>query len=385
MLKNIKRIFICLFAFFVTFLLGFVGSNTYNYYNSSYEIKFSVNEKIDYLKLEDKDYLLTIVNSAEKYKEIDVNKMLKNDDINIEKKGDSYTITTGFQYYKEFFISSSKTKGTRVKQFFKDAINGLVSDKTIVNYEYENVYIVKDQVNNYMVGLITSVVGFSISIGYLIINKDRKIVEYDNVNIYKTPFHKSYWKGSMTFLDTTKKIVTIAMLFGLMMVCKMFALPSGFSNLGLSLTYLFFALICLIYGPIAGFTIGFFSDVLGYFLFDRTGVVFYFGYTLQSMMAGFVYGLFLYKSRITFTKCFFARLIINLVLNVVWGSICFGDVMNYDSETTKMYALIIELPKNLIYLVPQAILLFIFLKFVSPILYRSKFIGKNIYENIGII
>jgi hypothetical protein len=103
------------------------------------------------------------------------------------------------------------------------------------------------------------------------------------------------------------------------------------------------------------------------------------------MLAGLTYGLFFYKTRITFTRCFFARLIVNLLLNVVWGSICFGNIMGYDFETTKMYALVIELPKNLIYLLPQSMVLYIFLKFVSPILYRNKLINKTIYENISII
>ena len=175
------------------------------------------------------------------------------------------------------------------------------------------------------------------------------------------------------------------MLFGLMLVCKIFSLPSGFSNLGLSLTYLFFSLISLIFGPIAGLTVGFFSDILGYFLFDKSGMTFYFGYTLQAMLAGLIYGLFFYKSRITFFRCFIARLLVNLVLNVILGSIFFGDIMNYDYETIKAYALVIELPKNIIYLLPQSLLLFIFLKFVSPILYRYKYINKTIYENINII
>ena len=175
------------------------------------------------------------------------------------------------------------------------------------------------------------------------------------------------------------------MLFSLMMVCKLFSLPSGFSNLGISLTYLFFSLICLIYGPSAGLMIGFFSDVLGHFLFNKYGAPFYFGYTIQAMLTGFVYGLCFYKTRITFTRCFIARVIVNLFLNVIWGSICFGDLMGYDYETTKMYALIIALPKNLIYLVPQSMVLYIFLKFVSPILYRNKLINKTIYENISII
>ena len=385
MQKIVKTSFIYLFTIVVTFLFGIVVSDTINFYNSNYEIVFSVNEEFDYEKLDDQDYLISIKNTHEKYKEIDVEKMIKNEDVSIEYSNNEYKITTGYEYYETFFISSSKEKGTRVKQFFKDAINNLVSEDAIVTYKYSDIYIVTNKINIYLVGSITSLLGVGLLTTYLVLNKDKKEFVYDNKLVFKTPFHKEYFKDSFKFLDSTKKIVTIAMLFSLMMVCKLFSLPSGFSNLGISLTYLFFSLICLIYGPSAGLMIGFFSDVLGHFLFNKYGAPFYFGYTIQAMLTGFVYGLFFYKTRITFTRCFIARVIVNLLLNVIWGSICFGDLMGYDYETTKMYALIIALPKNLIYLVPQSMVLYIFLKFVSPILYRNKLINKTIYENISII
>ena len=385
MQKIVKTSFIYLFTIVVTFLFGIVVSDTINFYNSNYEIVFSVNEEFDYEKLDDQDYLISIKNTHEKYKEIDVEKMIKNEDVSIEYSNNEYKITTGYEYYETFFISSSKEKGTRVKQFFKDAINNLVSEDAIVTYKYSDIYIVTNKINIYLVGSITSLLGVGLLSTYLILNKDKKEFVYDNKLVFKTPFHKEYFKDSFKFLDSTKKIVTIAMLFSLMMVCKLFSLPSGFSNLGISLTYSFFSLICLIYGPSAGLMIGFFSDVLGHFLFNKYGAPFYFGYTIQAMLTGFVYGLCFYKTRITFTRCFIARVIVNLLLNVIWGSICFGDLMGYDYETTKMYALIIALPKNLIYLVPQSMVLYIFLKFVSPILYRNKLINKTIYENISII
>lgn len=379
---NFKKIGMCIFALIVTFLLGIVSANTYNFYNSEYEIIFSTNEAFDYKKLENKEYLLTIVNSAEKYKNIDVEKMLNKNDLKVEIIDNKYIITTGYQYYAEFFNSKSQSKGTRVKQFYIDAINGLVDENITITYEYENVYIIKNQVNNYIVASIFSSIGLISSILYFIFNKKDENFEYDNINVYRTPIHKEYWHSSLKFLDSTKKIVTLAMLFSLMMVCKLFSLPSGFSNLGISLTYLFFALISLIYGPVAGLTVGLLSDILGFFLFDRSGLAFNFLYTIQAMMAGFIYGLCLYKTKISFMRCFVSRLIVNLLLNVIYGSFCFGYVMGWDYEVIKSYALIMELPKNIIYLVPQALLLFVFLKFISPILYQNKYINKMIYENI---
>ena len=380
-MKNLRKIGMCIFVFIITFLLGFVGGNTYNFYNSNYEIVFSVNEEFDYEKLVDQEYLLTIVNSAKKYENIDIEKIIKNNDLKIEKNNNKYIITAGYQYYAEFFNSKSQTKGTRVKQFYIDAIDGLVGENE-VTYQYDNVYVVKGSINRYIVASITGIIGLIGVIIYYVYNKEDNRFEYDNINTFQTPFHKTYWKESLGFLDSTKKIVTLAMLFSLMMVCKLFSLPSGFSNLGISLTYLFFALISLIYGPIAGFTVGLLSDVLGFFLFDRSGLSFNFLYTIQAMMAGFVYGLCLFKTKISFTRCFVSRLIVNLILNVVWGSFCFGFVMNWNKEVIIKYALIMELPKNIIYLVPQTLLLFVFLKFISPILYQNKYISKMIYENV---
>lgn len=380
-MKNLRKIGMCIFVFIITFLLGFVGGNTYNFYNSNYEIVFSVNAEFDYEKLVNQEYLLTIANSAKKYENIDIEKIIKNNDLKIEKNNNKYIITTGYQYYAEFFNSKSQTKGTRVKQFYIDAIDGLVGENE-VTYQYDNVYVVKGSINRYIVASITGIIGLIGVILYYMYNKEDNRFEYDNINTFQTPFHKTYWKESLVFLDSTKKIVTLAMLFSLMMVCKLFSLPSGFSNLGISLTYLFFALISLIYGPIAGFTVGLLSDVLGFFLFDRSGLSFNFLYTIQAMMAGFIYGLCLFKTKISFTRCFVSRLIVNLILNVVWGSFCFGFVMNWNKEVIIKYALIMELPKNIIYLVPQTLLLFVFLKFISPILYQNKYISKMVYENV---
>ena len=84
MQKIVKTSFIYLFTIVVTFLFGIVVSDTINFYNSNYEIVFSVNEEFDYEKLDDQDYLISIKNTHEKYKEIDVEKMIKNEDVSIE-------------------------------------------------------------------------------------------------------------------------------------------------------------------------------------------------------------------------------------------------------------------------------------------------------------
>ena len=49
---------------------------------------------------------------------------------------------------------------------------------------------------------------------------------------------------------------------------------------------------------------GIFSDILGFVLTGSNGGVFNLGYTLQAAMTGFIYGICLYKSKISFSKVF---------------------------------------------------------------------------------
>ena len=86
MKKNIKKIITCFFVTLIMFLFGLVASDTYNFYNADYEIVFSVNEDFDYKKIENKEYLLSVINvlddkEKEKYESIDINKMIDKADL----------------------------------------------------------------------------------------------------------------------------------------------------------------------------------------------------------------------------------------------------------------------------------------------------------------
>ena len=79
----------------------------------------------------------------------------------------------------------------------------------------------------------------------------------------------------------------IAMLFALMLVCKLIPIPGGFGSLGIGFTYLFFSVTCMIYGPVYGFVIGAVLDILGFFMPNGGGPIFHLGYTLQTALTGF--------------------------------------------------------------------------------------------------
>ena len=94
-----------------------------------------------------------------------------------------------------------------------------------------------------------------------------------------------------------------------------------------------------------GVIIGFCSDMIGYFLFQSSFKIF-FGYTLNAMLAGFTYGLCFYKRRITFTKCLYARLVVNLIINVCLGSLWWKILYDLTLEGFYSYLFFIALDRK---------------------------------------
>ena len=265
----------------------------------------------------------------------------------------------------------------------------ILNGGNVIHTNYNNPYVFGG-VSAALLGIITLSLFFVI---YRSKNKDYFLDISDNKNIFRTPFHKEYWKGQLKIFKNVKDLVIVAMLFGLMLVCKMLPLPSGFGSLGISFTFIFFSIIAMIYGPTTGLIIGALSDVLGFFIFP-TGGMFFPGYTLDAMAAGFTYGICFYKTKITFTKCLIARMVVNLIVNVVFGSLWYmfvyvyinmsGSTFNDYFNAYITYLFAISLPKNLVYLLPQSILLFIALKALSRPLASVGLIDTRIKDHITI-
>lgn len=235
--------------------------------------------------------------------------------------------------------------------------------------------------------LIGAATGFALGlvvIGSLVIIKKEEAIDnlpYDNERIYKYPFKLSYWKNSLKELKTIKRLTFLAMLFAMMQVVRLISLPSGFGNLGISLSMFFFAIIGMLYGPSIGLMIGMVSDIFGYFVFPD-GYPFHIGYTIQAGLTGFMYGICFYRTKVDFSKALFARLVINLFLNAVLGSLFWGDVADLSKEATKTYFLTLSLPKNVAYLIPQSLLLYLFIKALAPALKSLGLIEPEVADDI---
>lgn len=196
-------------------------------------------------------------------------------------------------------------------------------------------------------------------------------------------FHLSYWKSSRNEMKNTRKLCAISLIFSLQVVAGLISLPSGFSNLGIGLSYIFQAVNCFLFGPFVGLIIGCAGDLIGYAI-SPSPYGFFFPYTINAMLACLMYGLCFYKTKVTFVKVFISRLFINLFVNVILGSIWWGIIIGLTIQQSLNYALFISLPKNIIYLIPQSLVLFIILKHSVKIFYKNNYI-EEYQTNITII
>lgn len=399
-----KRKWFLVFSLIISFSLGFLLGNIYNYNTSYYECNFKVNdlEHFNINKLTDKDFLNDVKKSAydpvkktNKYENININKLLKNKDFIVTHNDDgSFTIKTPYKYYDVFFVNSSQKLSNRAKTFIRDALSMLDSELK-VEYTYgTDIVKIQNEVNIITVSLISMLLGELLVISLFTILYYKKIEKndefvYDNEQTFSSFFHKSYWKNAVNAISTVKDLTTFSLLLALIILCKFIPLPSGFGDLGISLTYLFLGITGIIYGPIYGFLMGVLSDVTGFFI-NSTGY-FFLGYTLQAALTSMIYGLLFYKTKINFTKVFMCRVIVNLFMNAVLGSflytIVFSNFSLFSANFNNFfisYFTLLSLPKNLIYLLPQSLFMFYFFKFVSPLLFRYKLINKNIYNHIKV-
>ena len=384
---------IYLLILFVGFLSFFVAcyfiNNVRAYYQASFEVENI--ELFDDSKLIDNDFLNEIKNSGAngKYAAIDVDKMLDKQHFSYTIDGNKITIETKIKYYEDFFLSSSQSVGTRAKMFIKDSVLKIANENKVTFDNPSDIVERKDYINRWifaLIGLVVTLIGELVASLFLYKkNEETNKEQCDNITVFSSCFHKTYWKEACRPLKKVRDITTIAMLFALMLICKLISLPSGFGNLGISFTYLFFAIISMIYGPIYGAVVGIFSDIIGFFI-DSNGGIFSLGYTLQAALTGFIYGLCLFKRKFTFKHALISRVFVNMFINTIMGSFLFIFVMYLDPSMTmsqymslvKSYMTLLVLPKNVLYLLPQSLLLYIFIKTLLPIMVRFKLINKNV-------
>ena len=287
---------------------------------------------------------------------------------NSDVKGNSVFNNFDNDFYK---ANSLDSEGKLLIEYSNpDAVN--------LNKEYKIMYYSIWISSSFLLMLVVSLILIFIFIDKLNMNIKR---EYDNEKIYRTPFHKKFFNDSLKVFKDLKSLVLIAFLLGLVMICKFIPIPSGFGELGIGFSFLFLSVACMLFGPYPALVIGALSDILGYMV--RPDGPFFIGYTIQAMVACFAYALCFHKTYVTFTRCLIARVIVNFLCNVIIGTISRAIMLGLGYDAFMTYLLTISLPKNIVYLLPQSLLLFFVLKAVSMPLYHMNLMDERISTNFS--
>ena len=382
------NLLIILTSLVISFWLGFSIAELVNQENTYYSVVISnttiTSDEItsDFFlkaleKFDDEGNLLKDEegNIVYSYSTVKPQTFFEENDINVTDGIDSITIKIKAKY----FIGSEESS---ISEKSLDRYNKVM--KKVLKFHDKNVLIEDTKIIDYVSPLLIAIFsltgGLIICVIVLFLLRKKLAIQSKNLpdkkHVFQWPIYKEYWEKAIDAVKNIKvfDMCMISILFALQLVLKFISIPTGFPGLNIVLNYLVFALITLIYGPIWGIVIGFGSDIIGFIM---NPVLFHFGYTIQAMLTGFVYGLCFYKAELKFSRTLIARLIINIVLNGIMGSFLWGDYNGWNIEASVLYMWAVSLPKNIIYLIPQTILLYVFLRAVVILPIRKGMIPKE--------
>ena len=135
------------------------------------------------------------------------------------------------------------------------------------------------------------------------------------------------FKISAKNLKSTRCLCTAAILSALFVVLYSIKLQVT-PDLRITFTFIPLALAGWLLGPVPAMLTGIAGDLIGCLLFPAGS--YFFGFTLTKMLAGLVYGIFLYDAspKKLLLPTFFSTLTINMLLNValnaLWLSMMYG-------------------------------------------------------------
>lgn len=196
-------------------------------------------------------------------------------------------------------------------------------------------------------------------------------------NIYSILSPK-YWSAACSEFRNPRSLVFAGLTIALATVLSALYIPVDV-NLRITTAFLALALGSMIFGPIVGLSAGLAYDLIGYLFIPAT--VFFPGYTLSSMLEFFIYGIFLYRCKISVLRVFLCKFIVNFGIHVGLG--CLWSSMLYGKGYYYFFAK--SLIKNTILLPIEIVMLVALLQIFLPILVNQGVIPKPKSKYIPLI
>ncbi len=197
---------------------------------------------------------------------------------------------------------------------------------------------------------------------------------------YQFIFSPSYWKSAAKQYTYLHIIVLIGVLIAVDIALSFLEvqIPVG-DNLRIRFDFLARAVIGLVGGPFLALSSGMIADLLSFVM--RPSGMFFPGYTLSAMLGTLIYALFFYRSKINIVRIVFAKLTVNLFINVLLGSVWSMVVGKYGYIFYVSKSII----KNSIMLPIECVMLYFLFTALIPVLAAMKLIPKPAKKYIPFI
>lgn len=191
--------------------------------------------------------------------------------------------------------------------------------------------------------------------------------------LFQTPFSRAYWRESLKSFRGLRGMVFAALMVAVCVaVSYLPSVPVTPGGRTISLTFIPRALCSLVYGPIGALVFGAAEDTLS-FLIDSGGYPYFPGYALTTMLGCFTYALFFYRTKVTITKIFLAKLLTNIqnvFLGALWSSMMSGKAYLFVMWDSAI--------KNLLTLPAYTIILYVALQALLPIMQKMGIIPNQL-------
>ena len=161
-------------------------------------------------------------------------------------------------------------------------------------------------------------------------------------------------------------LVLAALFIALRIAVKGFKIPVA-DNMSIFFTFVVNALGSFLYGPVVGFLSGAVCDTLSYIL--KPSGPYNPAFMLVEGLGSFLFGVFLYRSRVSVVRLFFCKFSVNLLCNILLTPLFLS--MMYGEKTMFAY-MVTRIPKNLILLPFETALLAVTFGVMLPVLSRTR-------------
>ncbi len=183
---------------------------------------------------------------------------------------------------------------------------------------------------------------------------------------------RAYWQAARSEFKNVRVLAFSGLVCAMAIVLESFPIYLLGQSLKIYFSFLVVGLGCACYGPLVGMAAGAVIDTVG-FLLAGYGEPYFPGYLVTAVLSGLVYGVLLYRRRVSIPRLILLRVLINYGSNVLLGSV--WKAMLYGKGY--LYYVSTGLVKNTVMLPVEVFLMWLVLRAAQRYGLDQKYLHKR--------